>query len=75
MHKSNQRSKGLHYLVGGNPPVVAGLFLNGERIAWLPAGMTPTQNEASLILTAYEALGHVLSREDVRAVFESRNYE
>jgi len=69
MNKSNQRSEGLHYLAGGNPPVAAGIFLNGKRIAWLPAGMTPTQHQASLILTAYEALGRVLSRDDVHSVF------
>lgn len=45
------------------------MFLDGERIAWVPSGMTPTQHQASIILAVYEERREVLSRDDVRKLF------
>ena len=65
------RDRGLEYREGGNPPVNAGMFLRGARIAWWPAGFRrPDQRDASLILAAYEDYGRVLQTAEVRAALE-----
>ena len=62
-----RRTDGLKYRAGGNPPINPGLFLDGERIAWWPAGRLPTQRDASLVLAAYESYGRALNPDEVRA--------
>jgi len=55
------------YRAGGNPPINPGLFLDGVRIAWWPAGHLPGQRDASLVLAAYESYGRALNPDEVRA--------
>lgn len=63
------------YREGGNPPINAGLFKKresgrgqevGERIAWWPAGYSPTTVNMQIIINEYMMSGQVVSRERCR---------
>jgi len=61
-HKKIQvgSSLGVNYLADGNPAIHAGLFdEHGKRLAWWPAGYTPTQQNVERVMIEL-----VLKRED-----------
>lgn len=49
----------------------AGVFLDGRRIAWVPAGVSIDQHRASVILVAWQSLGRTLSRKETAELFDS----
>lgn len=62
------------YREGGNPPISAGLFDEAEgktkrrrkRMAWWPAGYSPTTVNMEIIINEYMMSGQVVSRERCR---------
>lgn len=52
-----------YYRRGGNPPVAAGMFdRDGNRIAWWPAGYSPTHENMEKVMAL------VIAREDDKPV-------
>lgn len=63
----------LHFRMGGNPPVHAGIFTDeGQHVAWWPAGYNPDAHLASVIYEMWMARGEgaAISRDEVRDLIE-----